>query len=99
MILIGVGSNLASAQYATPIETATAAVAALPSIGVQVLARSHWYLSQPVPASDQPWFVNGVASITTALEPPALLDRLLALETRFGRIRGLPSADRTLDLD
>jgi 2-amino-4-hydroxy-6-hydroxymethyldihydropteridine diphosphokinase len=99
MILIGVGSNLASAQYATPIETAAAAVAALPSIGVQVLARSASYLSEPVPASDQPWFVNAVASIATALDPSTLLDRLLALETRFGRIRSLPNADRTLDLD
>lgn len=99
MILIGVGSNLASAQYATPIETAAAAVVALPSIGVQVLARSAWYLSEPVPVSDQPWFVNAVASIATALDPSTLLDRLLALETRFGRIRSLPNADRTLDLD
>lgn len=99
MILIGVGSNLASTQYATPVETAAAAVAALPSIGVQVLARSRWYLSEPVPASDQPWFVNAVAAIATPLEPAALLDRLLALEARFGRTRSLPNADRTLDLD
>src|SRR5205085_3008014 len=42
---------------------------------------------------------NAVAAVATALEPAALLDRLLALEARFGRIRGAPNADRTLDLD
>jgi 2-amino-4-hydroxy-6-hydroxymethyldihydropteridine diphosphokinase len=99
MILIGIGSNLASSEYASPRETAAAAVAALPTIGADVVAQSHWYLSEPVPAADQPWFVNAVAAVATALEPAALLDRLLALETRFGRIRGALNAARTLDLD
>jgi 2-amino-4-hydroxy-6-hydroxymethyldihydropteridine diphosphokinase len=99
MILIGIGSNLASREYSTPDDTAAAAVAKLPSLGVQVVGRSPWYRSEPVPASDQPWFVNAVAAVATPLEPAALLDRLLALETRFGRVRGTPNADRTLDLD
>ena len=76
-----------------------AAVAALPTIGVAVVARSPWYLSEPVPASDQPWFANGVVVVTTELPPPVLLARLLALEARFGRARGARDAARTLDLD
>lgn len=99
MILIGIGSNLASREYATSAETAAAAAAELPACGIEVIAHSRWYQSEPVPASDQPWFVNGVAAIATGLEPAALLDRLLALETRFGRVRGVTNADRTLDLD
>jgi 2-amino-4-hydroxy-6-hydroxymethyldihydropteridine diphosphokinase len=99
MILIGIGSNLASRQYATPADTAEAAIADLPSLGIDVVARSRWYRSEPVPASGQPWFVNAVAAVTSALEPAALLDRLLTLETRFGRVRSVPNADRTLDLD
>ena len=50
MILIGVGSNLASREYASPCDTAAAAVAALPEIGAELVACSHWYSSQPVPA-------------------------------------------------
>lgn len=99
MILIGIGSNLASRDYSSPAETAAAAVAALPSLGVDVIALSRWYLSEPVPISDQPWFVNAVAAVATESEPAALLTRLLALEARFGRSRGAANADRTLDLD
>ncbi|HEV2188165.1 MAG TPA: 2-amino-4-hydroxy-6-hydroxymethyldihydropteridine diphosphokinase [Stellaceae bacterium] len=99
MILLGIGSNLPHPPAASPRETAAAAVAALPRIGVCVVAQSSWYASEPVPASDQPWFVNGVAIVATALNPETLLSRMLDLETEFGRIRGVPNASRTLDLD
>jgi 2-amino-4-hydroxy-6-hydroxymethyldihydropteridine diphosphokinase len=99
VILVGIGSNLAAPQFGSPEETAKAAVAQLPAIGAAVLGCSRWYLSEPVPASDQPWYVNGVALIETRLAPPALLAALLALEARFGRRRGAANAARTLDLD
>ena len=99
MILIGIGSNLAAPGFGSPQETANAAVARLPAIGVAVVLRSGWYLSEPVPPSDQPWYVNGVALVETRLDPAALLAALLALESRFERRRGVPDAARTLDLD
>ena len=99
MILVGVGCNLAAPGYSSPHDTVTAAMAALPTIGAAILALAPWYLSEPVPASDQPWFVNGVAEIATELAPVELLDRLLALETQFGRRRGARDAARSLDLD
>jgi 2-amino-4-hydroxy-6-hydroxymethyldihydropteridine diphosphokinase len=99
MILIGIGSNLAHPPAATPRETADAALAALPGLGLRVVARSRWYLSAPVPPSGQPWFVNGVAAAASELAPGALLDWLLELEREFGRIRSVANAARTLDLD
>jgi 2-amino-4-hydroxy-6-hydroxymethyldihydropteridine diphosphokinase len=99
MILIGIGSNLAAPRFDSPQDTASAAVAQLPTIGVAVVRSSRWYLSQPVPPSDQPWYVNAVALVETPLAPAALLAALLALEARFGRTRGAPNAARTLDLD
>jgi 2-amino-4-hydroxy-6-hydroxymethyldihydropteridine diphosphokinase len=99
MILIGIGSNLAAPPFASPQDTVSAAVAQLPAIGVKIVRRSRWYLSEPVPPSDQPWFVNGVAAVETRLDPTALLTALLALEVRFGRRRGATNAARTLDLD
>lgn len=99
MILIGIGSNLAAPPFASPLQTAAAAVAQLPGLGIAVARRSRWYLSEPVPPSDQPWFVNAVAIVETRLRPVALLDVLLALEARFGRRRSAPNAARTLDLD
>ena len=99
MILIGIGSNLAAPGYASPLETARAALEQLPAIGVTIVRPSQWYRSEPVPASDQPWFVNAVVAVATRLDPEPLLNRLLALETRFGRVRGERNAARTLDVD
>jgi 2-amino-4-hydroxy-6-hydroxymethyldihydropteridine diphosphokinase len=99
MILIGIGSNLAAPEFASPMETAAAGLAALEDFGVVVTAVSPWYVSEPVPPSAQPWYVNAVASVATPLDPNQLLDALLRAEDRFGRRRGLPNAARTLDLD
>jgi 2-amino-4-hydroxy-6-hydroxymethyldihydropteridine diphosphokinase len=99
VIVIGIGSNLAAPPAMTSHQTAARAVAALPAAGIDVVARSGWYLSEPVPASDQPWFANAVLIVASELDPQALLDRMLALEVEFGRVRGAPNAARTLDLD
>lgn len=99
MILIGIGSNLAAPGLGSPRATTAAALAALPGIGATVLDQSSWYESEPVPVSDQPWFVNGVAAVATRLEPHSLLAALLGLEARFGRTRAARNAARTLDLD
>ena len=48
---------------------------------------------------DQPDFVNAVAMLETALSPVELLNGLLAVEARHGRVRSEPNAARTLDLD
>ena len=99
MILVGIGSNLAAAGFGSPQDTANAALRELPTIGVAVVRCSRWYLSEPVPPSDQPWYVNAVALVETRLAPLALLTALLRLEARSGRRRGVPNAARTLDLD
>jgi len=99
VILIGIGSNLAAPPAATPRETAAEALPALAAPHLQPLSCSSWYESAPVPASDQPWFVNAVALIASDLEPELVLKRLLDVESRFGRVRGERNAARTLDLD
>jgi 2-amino-4-hydroxy-6-hydroxymethyldihydropteridine diphosphokinase len=98
VILIGLGANLPSAAGA-PKQTLEAALARLEAFDVHVAARSRWYRTAPLPASDQPWFVNGVARVETVLDPPALLDLLRKIEQEFGRRRTVRNAARTLDLD
>ena len=51
--------------------------------------------------TDQPPFVNAAVTLATDLDPETLLDRLLAIERRYGRDRasGTPNGPRTLDLD
>ena len=98
-VLIGLGANLQHPCHGGPRATLEAALARLEAPGLRIRARSRWYRSAPVPASDQPWFVNGVAALDTALEPAALLAQLHAVEADFGRRRGRRNAARTLDLD
>jgi 2-amino-4-hydroxy-6-hydroxymethyldihydropteridine diphosphokinase len=47
----------------------------------------------------QPDFINAVAAIETGLAPRALLEALLDIERRHGRIRTIANGPRTLDLD
>ena len=99
MILIGIGGNLESAQFGPPRDTLTAALAALKEKRIRILARSGWYRTEPVPRSDQPWFVNAVVSLATELGAKDLLNALQATERQFGRVREEPNAPRILDLD
>jgi 2-amino-4-hydroxy-6-hydroxymethyldihydropteridine diphosphokinase len=99
VIVIGIGSNLAAPPAETPLATAQAALPALAAPHLHPFLCSSWYGSAPVPASDQPWYVNAVALLATELEPEMLLDRMLAVEACFGRVRGERNAARTLDLD
>jgi 2-amino-4-hydroxy-6-hydroxymethyldihydropteridine diphosphokinase len=98
MILLAVGSNLPS-HAGAPLATCQAALRELAARGVAVHATSTWYESAPVPASDQPWFVNGVVRVDTALPPAELLPLMHAIEKEFARERAAPNAARTLDLD
>jgi len=99
MILIGLGSNLESPQWGPPVQVLAAALRQLECAGVRLAGCSPWYRSAPVPASDQPWFINGVARIETALAPQALLALLHRIEARLGRRRGVRWGARIIDLD
>jgi len=99
VILIGIGGNLASKRFGPPIDTLPAALATLQTNGIEVVARSAWYLTEPVPPSKQPWFVNAVAALATDLSAADLLTMLQMVEAEFGRVRGDINAARVLDLD
>jgi len=100
MILIGIGANLPSARFGTPVQTVEAALTALDAHhDVRVLRRSRWFESAPVPMSDQPWYVNGACSVLTELNAQRLLEVLHDIEADFGRVRAEKNAARVLDLD
>lgn len=99
MILIGIGANLPSPRHGEPRETCEAALDAMAGAGIGIAGRSRWYRSAPEPMSSQPWYVNGVARLETALTPAPLMAALLGIETDFGRTRGEPNEARILDLD
>ena len=99
MILIGLGANLPSPFHGEPRQTLEAALATFAEHGIELLRRSRWYRSAPMPPSSQPWYVNGVAVVRTALGPPALLAALNRIEAGCGRVRGSKNDPRVIDLD
>ena len=101
MIFIAIGSNLSHPELGPPRAVCEAALERLQNCGVTVTRRSRWYSSAPVPASDQPWFVNGVAEVVPASPrgPEELLSDLHSVEAAFGRTRERRNEARILDLD
>jgi 2-amino-4-hydroxy-6-hydroxymethyldihydropteridine diphosphokinase len=98
-IFIGLGANLPSPKHGAPRATIVAAIAALEAVGLALVARSPLYESEPIPVSDQPWYVNAVVEAGSTLTAVALLVLLHSVENAFGRVRGAPNAARVLDLD
>jgi 2-amino-4-hydroxy-6-hydroxymethyldihydropteridine diphosphokinase len=99
VIFIGLGANLSSLRHGDPQATCAAALEALRAAGPRVGRRSRWYRSAPVPSSDQPWFVNGVAEIETDLSAGDLLALLHRTEREMGRERRARNEARIIDLD
>ena len=105
MILVAIGANLRDAAGRPPLETcrwAAARLARLPiccGTGLRLVGLSRWYRTAPVPASEQPDYINGVARLAGDAAPHAMLAALHGIETVAGRVRGAPNAARTLDLD
>jgi len=95
---VALGANLGD-----PVATVRAAFSALASLAdVRLLASSSLYRSAPVGLHHQPDFINAVAALAVdnaVLPAPTLLEQLFAIEARFGRVRTVKNAPRTLDLD
>ena len=50
---------------------------------------SKFYKTEPVPKSNQPWYVNGVVSIETKYSPNDILNILMNIEKTFLRVRNV----------
>lgn len=98
-IYVGLGANLPHPEFGPPPRTLRRALARLNDRGVRLVRRSPWYRTAPVPASNQPWYVNAVAQVATGLGPDALLATLHGVEDLFGRVRSVRDAARFIDLD
>jgi 2-amino-4-hydroxy-6-hydroxymethyldihydropteridine diphosphokinase len=93
--LLGLGSNLGQRR-----EHLQAAVAALPAVGVEVLASSSTYDTDPVgEVPDQRPFLNACVRVDTTLGPLELLASVKGLELELGRRRGPRHGPRTIDID
>ena len=98
MIYIGIGSNLNGKNNETPLQNCKKALVELKK-EVNICKISSWYKSEPIPVSNQPWFINGVVEISTNKSSLDLLEFILSIEKVFGRVREKKNEARILDLD
>ena len=92
---VALGSNLQDPQ--AQVERALQTIAN--TANITLIKASSLYKTAPVGYENQPDFINAVAEIETDLNPIALLQTLLEIETQHGRERPFPNAPRVLDLD
>ena len=103
---IGIGSNLGDSPQIC--KDAIRHLSQVPGINVERV--SSLYKTEPVIAplasstkheelKSQNWFINAVAEIRTSFTPRGLLDLLLQIEQRLGRVRSYTGAPRVIDLD
>jgi 2-amino-4-hydroxy-6-hydroxymethyldihydropteridine diphosphokinase len=97
---VAIGANLPGVDGCGPLaacERSLRVVAALPYL--RGATRSRWYTSAPIPAADQPRYINGIVRLEGAVTPEKLLADLQAIEAASGRTRGKSNEARVLDLD
>jgi len=93
--LLGLGSNVGDRR-----PHLQDAVDALPTVGVQVIAASSVYDTDPVgEVLDQASFLNACVLIETELEPLDLLDVVKRLESELGRTPAVRHGPRAIDID
>lgn len=96
-VYLALGANLGDREWAL-----RQAVKYLGERGIEVTTVSSFIETEAVGGpSGQPPYLNGAACVRTQLDPRALLEVLLEVETELGRVRhaGERNAPRTIDLD
>ena len=92
---LGLGSNVGDSEGHL-----RAALLLLPPEGVEILAVSSTYVTEPVgEILDQPDFLNACVRVDTELGPEALLDVCKAVERELGREPAERHAPRPIDID
>jgi 2-amino-4-hydroxy-6-hydroxymethyldihydropteridine diphosphokinase len=94
LVYLGLGSNLGDRAG-----NLAAALVGLDGVGVTLRRRSPLYETAPVGVRDQPWFLNAVAEMETALTPRALLAAAKEVERAVGRTAGPRWGPRVVDVD
>jgi 2-amino-4-hydroxy-6-hydroxymethyldihydropteridine diphosphokinase len=93
-VFLGLGSNLGPRE-----ENIARALAGLEARGFHVRSVSSLYETAPVGGPPQGPYLNAAAGGETALSPEALVDACLDTERELGRVRTVPNAPRTVDVD
>lgn len=92
---IGIGSNMGDPQRNC--------LDSIDNIGkmdnCEIVSTSSLYLTKPIGVTGQEWYINGAISISTGLSAFEMIERLLDIEARMGRVRKKRWEPRTIDID
>jgi 2-amino-4-hydroxy-6-hydroxymethyldihydropteridine diphosphokinase len=92
---LGLGSNLGDREA-----NLRQAISLLVAGGLQLVAESSVYETDPVDFLDQPQFLNQVIAVNAErFDPISLLRLCLETEVELGRVRTVPRGARTIDID
>ena len=94
-VAIALGSNLGDREGS--LRSARDAIGRLET--TKVVAATAVEETAPIGPPGQPSYLNQMLLVETALEPRALLEALLAIEAKAGRVRRERWGPRTLDCD
>lgn len=92
-VVIALGSNLGDRKVA--IESAINLLKEF----IEIEKISTLIETDPVGGPEQGPYINGVLLGRTSLAPEELMTKLLDVEAELGRVRSVPNAPRTIDLD
>ena len=91
---LSLGSNLRDRE-----QHLGSAIERLESSGIRVIRRSSVYETEPQELRSQPWFLNMVVEVESALFPMQLLHAIQKIEKQLGRKRLVAKGPRTIDID
>ena len=97
--IIAMGSNINSPEGFNPIENCNKAISELYKFNIEIIKKSSWYLSEPIPKSSQPKFYNSVFLCNSNHSPNKVLKIIDIVEQKFGRVRLFKNMSRCIDLD
>ncbi|MBM3159104.1 MAG: 2-amino-4-hydroxy-6-hydroxymethyldihydropteridine diphosphokinase [Bacteroidota bacterium] len=94
LVYLLTGSNLGDR-----IENLTKAAQLINEKAGKLVTHSNFYQTSPWGPLDQPDYINQALLIETMLSPSSLMELLLAIEEKMGRVRTLKYGPRIIDID
>ena len=98
MLLLGLGSNLAS-SFGDRFKNIDLAISHFESYDIKVIKKSSFYESLSYPNKENPKFINIVIKASTYLKPEDLASVLIFVEEKLERKRLHKNDPRTCDID
>ena len=98
MIYLAFGSNLKSKLGSSNL-IINKAYGELEKFGIRILYKSSFYKSKAYPNPKDPEFINSVILVHSEIHVIKLLNIILNIEKKFGRVRTQKNAPRTIDID